>query len=41
MDEIFHASIIEARFKPIYIMLDDIFKSIMKRVTFRKQMAEH
>jgi len=40
MAESFNVSIIEIRFKPIYTM-PDIFKSIMNRIAFRKQMAEH
>jgi len=41
MDEIFNAFILVERFMPIWTMLDTIFKKVMTRVAFRKQMADH
>ena len=41
MAEIFNAFIIEARFKPIVTMLDDIFTSVMTRVACRKHWCEN
>ena len=40
MAEIFNGSIIEARFRPIITMLEDIFESIMARVASRKTIAQ-
>uniref|UniRef100_A0A7C9E3S3 SWIM-type domain-containing protein n=1 Tax=Opuntia streptacantha TaxID=393608 RepID=A0A7C9E3S3_OPUST len=41
MAVIFNAFIIEERFKPIWTMLDEIFKKVMSRVASKKQIADH
>lgn len=40
MTETFNGSIIEARYKPIVTMLDDIYMSVMTRIARRKAWAE-
>ena len=39
MAEIFDAFIIEERFKPVWTMLDEIFKKVMSNVASKKQIA--